>query len=328
VATQSIERPVPAEQVAKPVTIITQTRVRPERNDDFAALQQRINDAVAAFPGFADHQVIPPNPPAQVDWVILQKFDSSQHAQDWLRSQERQRLIATAQPMLVGHDDIHVVVDDVADRPLEAVSAVISMRIAPGQEEAFQAWGRRIAAAQAKYSGFQGYKVEPPVPGIQDDWVTVLQFDTEEHLNAWITSPERLALLEEAKPFTTETHYRTVRSGFEHWFQVGGAVHAPAWKQNMLVLLVIYPVVFLFGAFVQNPVLIGQWGWPFWMALFAGNVAGVTILNWLVPWVSRRFSWWLKPAGSETERRTWLGVALVVALYGVSLLAFSRYPWW
>jgi antibiotic biosynthesis monooxygenase (ABM) superfamily enzyme len=300
--------------------------VLPVRNDDFATLLQRINDAVAAFPGFVDHQVIPPNPPAQVDWVIVQKFASSEQAQAWLHSQERQGLIATAQPMLVGHDDIHVVVDDVASRPPEAVSAMISMRITPGQDEAFHAWGRRIAAAQAKYPGFQGYKIDPPVPGIQDDWVTVLQFDTEEHLNAWMTSPERLTLLEEAKPFATETHYRTVRSGFEQWFRVGGAVHAPAWKQNMLVLLALYPTVFLFGYFVQTPILMRQLEWPFWLALFAANVAGVVILNWVVPWVSQRFRWWLQPAGRETEKRNLIGIVVVVALYGVALFAFSWVP--
>jgi antibiotic biosynthesis monooxygenase (ABM) superfamily enzyme len=263
--------------------------------------------------------------PAQVDWVIVQKFASTEQAQAWLHSQERQRLIATAQPMLVGHDDIHVVVDDVASRPPEAVSAVISMRITPGQDEGFHVWGRRIAAAQAKYPGFQGYKIDPPVSGIQDDWVTVLQFDTEEHLNAWMTSPERLTLLEETKPFATETHYRTVRSGFEQWFKVGGAVHVPAWKQNMLVLLALYPTVFLFGYFVQTPILMRQLGWPFWLALFAANVAGVVILNRVVPWVSQRFGWWLQPAGSETEKRNLIGIVVVVALYGVALFAFSRF---
>lgn len=315
----------PPETAAKPVTIITQTRVLPNRNDDFAVWQQEISDAVARFRGFLDHQVIPPNPPAQIDWVIVQKFASTREAQDWLQSPTRLRLIEKIQPMLIGHDDIHLIEDDQAGKP-EAVSAVISMRIAPGKEDAYREWGQRIAAAQAKYSGFQGFKVNPSIPGVQDDWVTVLQFDTEDHLNAWMTSAERQALLDEAQAFTTETHYRTVRSGFEQWFRVDGAAHAPAWKQNMVVLLALYPVVFLFGFFVQTPILMRQFGWPFWLALFGGNVAGVTILNWLVPWMSKRFAWWLKPAGSESKKRTLLGIVVVVALYGVLLFVFSRFP--
>ena len=309
-----------------PVTVITQTRVLPDRENDFAEWQQRISDVVASFPGFLDHQVIPPNPPAQLDWVILQKFATSENAQAWLRSPERLRLIETAQPMLVGHDDIHIIENDQAGKPPDAVSAVISMRIMPGKEEAYREWGQRIAAAQAQFPGFQGFKLSPPIPGVQEDWVTVLQFDNEAHLNAWMTSPERLKLLDEANAFTTESHVRTVRTGFDQWFRVAGAAHAPAWKQNMLVLLGLYPTVFLFGFFVGTPLITRELGWPFWLALFVGNIASVTILNWLVPWISRRFDWWLKPAGSETQERTLQGIAAVVALYALLLLIFSRFP--
>ena len=37
---------------------------------------------------------------------------------------------------------------------------------------------------------------------------------------------------------------RVVRTGFEQWFQAGpaGAPQSPAWKQNMIVLLLLYPV--------------------------------------------------------------------------------------
>ncbi len=315
----------PAAPAASPVTLITQTRVLPELNGDFGAWQQRISAAVAAFPGFIDDKVIPPNPPSQTDWVVVQRFASTQDAQAWLRSPERQRLVDIAQPMLVGRDDIHVIEGE-ANAPAESVSAVISQRIAPGQEEAYRVWGQRIATAQAQFPGFQGFRVNPPVPGVQEDWVTVLQFDTEQHLDAWMTSPERQRLLDEAQPFTTETHYRTVRSGFDQWFRVGGAAQAPAWKQNMLVLLGLYPVVFLFGFFVGTPLLSEALGLPFWLVLFIGNVAGVVILNWLVPWISGRFGWWLQPAGSETRQRTVIGIAILLVLYALLLLAFALFP--
>jgi hypothetical protein len=45
-----------------------------------------------------------------------------------------------------------------------------------------------------------------------------------------------------------------------------------------------------------------------------------------VPWISHRFDWWLQPAGSETRQRTLLGIAIVVALYVLLLLIFSRFP--
>lgn len=309
------------------VTLVTQTRVDPAHEGDFARWQDRVNDVVAPFPGFLDRQVMPPSPPLQPDWVVVQRFVSVDAAKAWLGSPERQRLLNEASPWLVGHDDIHLIEDDGAAPPSSSVSAVISMKIKPGKEGDYKAWGQRIAAAQARFPGFQGFKINPPVPGVQDDWVTVLQFDTEAHLNDWMTSPIRQTFLEEANAFTSETHARTVHSGFSQWFQIdGGAATAPAWKQNMLTLSALYPVVFLFGFLVQTPILMQRWGWPFWLALFAGNIAGVTILNWLVPWVGKRFTWWLKPAGEDSERQNLIGAAVVLAIYAISLLIFSRFP--
>jgi uncharacterized protein len=318
--------PASAPGTTGPVTIITQTRVLPDRNDDFAKWQQRTSDVVAGFPGSLDHQVIPPDPPQQVDWVILQKFATIEQAQAWLRSKERLHLVETAQSMLIGRDDVHIIEGDEAAQPADEVSAVISMEIKPGQEEAYRVWNQRITAAETQYPGFQGHRLNPPIPGVQDDWVSILTFDTEAHLDAWLNSPERQKLLDEATGFSAGVHARKVRTGFDQWFRVAGAAHAPAWKQNMLVLLGLYPTVFLFGFFVGAPLISQQLGWPFWLTLFVSNIAGVVILNWLVPWISHRFDWWLQPAGSETRQRTLLGIAIVVALYVLLLLIFSWFP--
>jgi hypothetical protein len=92
----------------------------------------------------------------------------------------------------------------------------------------------------------------------------------------------------------------------------------------MLVLLIIYPVVFLFGHFVQTPLLTGRAALPFAVALFIGNVASVLLLNYLVPWTSNRFSWWLQPVGANVRRIDIAGTAIVVALYALMVLAFWR----
>jgi len=101
-----------APEAAKAVTIVTQTRVSPGKDDAFAKWQQRVGATVAKQAGFVKETVMPPSPPTQVDWVILQRFASSDAATAWLRSGERQRLVAEAQPILVGQDDVHLVVDD------------------------------------------------------------------------------------------------------------------------------------------------------------------------------------------------------------------------
>jgi uncharacterized protein len=311
-----------------PVTLVTQTRVRPESADAFARWQEETSGIVAASAGFIKQTVMPPSPPAQLDWVILQRFASAAAAVGWLNSEQRLQRVESVASMLVGRDDIHIVKDGGAGVLPAPVSVVISTRIKPGQETAYRAWEQRIAAAQSKAAGFQGYRFEPPVPGMQDDWLAILRFDTEANLQAWLDSPERQKLLEEASAFHEEFHARIARTGFDQWFPVAaGDAPAPAravWKQNMLVLLMLYPVVFLFGTFVQAPLLQGWAGLSFPPALLIGNVAGVLLLNYLVPWTSRRFSWWVHPTGQNPRATEIAGTVLIVALYGLMLVAFLQ----
>jgi uncharacterized protein len=307
-------------------TVVVQTRVREGQDAAFGRWQTQISAAAAKQPGFIEQSVMPPNPPTQVDWVILQHFSSADTAIAWLRSDLRQQLLAEAQHLLVGAHDVHLLRDSAAGVVPAPVSAVITTRLKPGAEGAYRAWEQRIAKAQARSPGFQGYRFEPPMPGVQDDWLAILRFDSERNLQSWLDSPERQVLLSEAEAFVEEFHARVVRTGFEQWFADNNdrAIAPPAWKQNMVVLLMLYPVVFLFGLYVQAPLLIGWAGLPFWAALFLGNVASVLLLNWLVPWASRALSWWLNPLTQHRLRVDLGGAVFVAALYAVCLYAFSR----
>ncbi|QCI67379.1 antibiotic biosynthesis monooxygenase [Phreatobacter stygius] len=306
------------------VTIVTQTRVRGGEEDAFARWQKGMSDTIAGFPGFIQQTVMPPSPPAQLDWVILQRFTHTAAATAWLNSAERLERVAGAQPMLIGRDDVHIVPDGGSGVLPAPVSAVIATQIKPGSEAAYRAWEQRIAGVQAKAPGFQGYRFEPPLPGVQDHWLAIVRFDSEAHLQAWLDSPERLKLLEEAKPFTVEFHTRIARTGFDQWFPSPAGKPPAMWKQNMLVLLMLYPVVFLFGYFIQTPLLSQRLGLPFAVALFVGNVAGILLLNYLVPWVSGRFSWWLQPDAGDRRRSDIAGTGLVIALYAGLVVLFAR----
>lgn len=306
------------------VSIVTQTRVKTEATEAFAEWQAGTGKIIAAFPGFVEQTVIPPSPPQQVDWVILQRFASEAVAVAWLNSPERQKRDAGAAAMLVGSDDVHLVKDALAGALPSPVATVISTRIKPGREEDYRQWEQRIAAAQTRAKGFQGYRFEPPIPGVQADYLSILRFDTEENLQAWMDSPERKRLLEDAASFTEEFHARTVRTGFDQWFSAGpaGAPPPPAWKVNMVVLLLLYPVVFLFGNYVMSPYLSGWANLPFPMALFIANVASIVLLNYLVPWTSDRLTWWLRPGASASLRIDLAGTALMALLYALVIFVF------
>ena len=316
-------------ETKRSVSIVTQTCVRPESAEAFARWQGETSTLIASFPGFLEQRLLPPKPPLQVDWVILQRFASAEAARRWLASPERQARLDGVASMLLGRDDIHVVQDDADEARNATASAItISTRVRPGKEADYRTWTRRIEAAQSKAPGFLGCRFEPPVPGAQENHVAILRFDSDANLQAWMKSPERRVLLEEAAPFTEEFHTRLARSGFESWFRDGaspGAPPLPIWKMDMLVLLLLYPTVFLFATFVGAPLLGRTLGLPFAVAQFASNMVSVALTGFFVPRVARRFNWWLRPGASARPLRTnLLGAAIILALYAVMVTAFWR----
>ena len=125
--------------------------------------------------------MLPPNPPVQADWVILQRFTTLRCTPPpgCVRSAGR-RCSPRRSRCWSALDDVHLVRDDAAGALPAPVSAVITTRVKPGQEAEFRRWEQRIAAAQARFPGFQGYRFEPPIPGVQDDWLAILRFETDE----------------------------------------------------------------------------------------------------------------------------------------------------
>lgn len=309
------------------VTIVTQTRPIPGQENAFRSWQDEIGAEVSKWPGFVEQKVIPPNPPVQFDWVILLRFTSLDAGTGWLRSPERLRLIEKLQPILAGIDDVHIVKDGASGVLPAAASVVITTRLLPGQESQYRSWEQRIAAAQSQAPGFQGYRLEPPIEGVQDDWLSIIRFDSLQNLDNWLKSPERLKLLKDSESFTDRFATRVVHSGFDQWFPRSNSrtPSAPVWKQNMIVLLLLYPEVFLFGTFVQQPFLVKRLHWPFWLALFAGNSVGILLMNQIVPWTSNRFAWWLTSAKSTERKTTLTGLGVVILLYALLLIAFSHF---
>ena len=115
------------------------------------------------------------------------------------------------------------------------------------------------------------------------------------------------------------------QSGFEQWFRDATPEGAPApaaWKMNMIVLLTLYPVVFLWGLLVGTPILTKVLKLNFPVALFIGNAFSVILTSYLVPWTANRLSWWLTPPKSGRTLVNLQGAGLLVAAYLIMILLF------
>ena len=251
-------------------TVVLVLRVIPGREDEYRRWQAEINDACRTFPGFEGVEVIPPVAGIQDDHVVVYRFDSFQHLDAWLRSDTRHRLLARSQGVLAGEPRRHVVAGLGAARHASAM--VASTRVKPGHEREYRAWQDRIDAETARFPGFLGNEVFAPVPGLQDEWIVVVRFDSPEHLRGWLTSDVRKRLIDEAASLWDEARVERFSGAFPGWFGAGatesrGAGLPPDWKQAMIVLLALYPTVMLLLLFL-SPWLESL---PLAVSMFIGN---------------------------------------------------------
>lgn len=205
-----------------------------------------------------------------------------------------------------------------------SVSAVITFAVPPGQEHSFRAWQRRTQEVEARFKGFLRHKVEPPIAGLRDDWMVILTFDSDANLSSWLESSERQALLRDGERFNAGLNVKRVSYGFNFWLPEDSAAQPTksfVLKSNLLVLLVLYPIVYLWGTFVSQP-FIDAHGVPFWLSLFIGNLVSTQLLGWwVVPATFKAFDWWL--ASKTTWQRQFGGYALVTVLYAAAMAGYA-----
>jgi antibiotic biosynthesis monooxygenase (ABM) superfamily enzyme len=113
-------------------------------------------------------------------------------------------------------------------------TVVVARTPVSGREREFERWLRRLAAAARLADGHVQSEVQPPDAAHPGEWVTVYQFRDAASLSAWLTSPERdalivdghdlqlgaereqvLALADEDDPVTAVASFR-VTPGHEH----------------------------------------------------------------------------------------------------------------
>jgi uncharacterized protein len=305
----------------KVATAVTAVQVRPGEEGAFASWLAQLNKTVATFPGYVSAVVIPPVPPVQSDWVMVQRFQTLEQLRAWLDSDERRSLLDKSTSLLVEEGTTNVFEGTSEDAPRDMVTEVITVSVKPGMEEEYHAWVDRIRQMEARFPGYRGLQLQPPIPGLQDDWVSLLRFDTSEHLNAWLESDARRAALREVEPFIARSREQRVATSFSGWFTFGdtpGQV-PPNWKQSMIVLLTLFPVVMLELLYL-SPLLQSL---NMAVATFIGNAISVAATGFvLIPLAIRALRWWLLPGPNHTAGVEATGIALVIGAYAISIAVF------
>jgi uncharacterized protein len=269
-------------------TLIVSCRPRARHERDVERWLRRLVAAAATVPGYVDSELQPPDPLHPGQWVVLYHFTDPPSLASWLKSPDRERLMESGREYI--EDPPHEQVTTLAPHP-PPVTAVSSVPVAPERMHAFKQLHDLSVQRMGTMPGFIYAELFEPVPGLQDDTVILLSFDTREHLDGWLHSADRKAMVELQAKHLLGPRTLSVVGGFAGWFSSGQGNDVVPWKSAVAVLLAIVPVsqVFLATRLWMFPDLNAV------IATFLGNVVSVAVLTWvLMPRISRRLKHWLR----------------------------------
>lgn len=300
-------------------TLLTlRVQIKRDAKVAFVDWQARLNAAIAAVPGFVSLEVLSPQTPEHNEWVIVQRFNDCKSLNSWRQSTEHARLAEELKTLLFEDDPSSMQETATASDALQGgVTEVFVTQITPEREHAYRNWIAKIHQVEAKFPGFRGMYVQSPRTDQGHNWITLLQFDTQENLDRWLASKERQEVLKESASLITSLERHRIISSYAGWFSSIAQQGAlpPVWKQTMLVLLVLFPIV-MFEIRFLNP-LINSLNPS--LATFIGNAISVSLVSWpMMPIAIWALDWWLSP--KERPHINAIGIGVVALLYLIEIV--------
>lgn len=296
----------------------TKISLAPGKEAQFAEWQAALQKRIAKHRGFISLEILAPAQTGLNEWHIVQRFFTSEETEAWHHSHDYKELFKQLKS-LISSD----LVEGYYNQKEESVTEVIVVEVSPEKDDAFRDWIGKIHKAEAKFEGFRGVYVQSPCQNQSHNWITLLQFDTPEHLDHWLNSEERRQVLKEGEGLIASLESHRVLTSYSGWFSSLAKEGEPlpdVWKQTMLILLVLFPVVMLELKFL-SPHLHGV---DRSLATFISNAISVIVLAWpLTPLAIYLLRWWLAPIGNK-QLKTLLGTLLVLALYALEIAIFWK----
>ncbi len=181
------------------------------------------------------------------------------------------------------------------------VTVSIVRHVAPEHAAQMVAWVRAGSSLAERFEGFLGTGWVRPSSG-SDEWHMLYRFADQPSLEAWESSPQRAWWLGSAQGLVGESRLER-RTGIEGWFDEPtsrdvedlrpAASAPPRWKQGVVIWLAFFPLSLALG------LLLTATGMHFDIVLrtLITTIVATPIMTYaLLPWMTKRFEWWLKPS--------------------------------
>jgi hypothetical protein len=177
---------------------------------------------------------------------------------------------------------------------MEPVTVVVTRRVKPGCEQAYEAWLDKLLGAAKALPGYLGTTVQRPGAGSRE-YTSIFRFDSVENLRAFEASDLRRRALAEVVDLVEADAVWSKLTGLELWFTPppGTVVPQPSRIRMALVMIaVVYGLVLSIGQLV-GIVLVGA---PPSIRLLMTIGIEVFLMTYVVmPRITRWFARWIYP---------------------------------
>ena len=101
------------------------------------------------------------------------------------------------------------------DKPLTVFAKV---QVRPEKTDVFESWFHEISRLQCSFEGYLASELIRPTCVESDEFISIFRYDSYNHLQAWMTSDERQAMIERIPEFSDEEVHIFSYHSLEHWY--------------------------------------------------------------------------------------------------------------
>ncbi len=283
---------------------------------EFANWQSKFRARISQAFGFSSLEIIS----AQKDsWFLNLRFLNKQSLDLWLHSQSYALLLQElTEKHLITHQQA---ISQKSALPYSnGVVEIYVTYVDKDKLNEFHAWHEKIHKIESSFPGFQKVYIQAPDLGKNEKaWITLLQFDNQMNLENWLNSSQRAEILSESQEFIKSKETHQLISSFGGWFNDPAFTTPSAgWKQPMLILAVLYPIVMLQYLYLAN--YLSFLSTP--LKTFVENILSVILLALLVPVAIYLLSWWLVIKFNPAKNL--LGAGILLVIYAIEIIAFIQ----
>lgn len=186
---------------------------------------------------------------------------------------------------------------NVADEP---VTVVITRRVKPGSEAAYETWLAQLQHDARNLPGYLGVTTQRPAPTGPREYVSVIRFRRLADLRLFEASSLRRDALARVAPLVEDDAVWQTMTGLEFWFAPppGTVVPVPSRpRMALLMIAVVFGLVLSIGSLVNIAADRLPVSLPAPLRLLTTITLEVLLMTyWLMPRLTRRLAFWIYPA--------------------------------